>query len=120
MWHFQPPPGPNTLTCDAAGVGTPDVVFRLGGTLSNDFASHRFERAVEEEWWNRVVRRIHLDLRAMRAIDLEGVAVLVRLFREAGRRGKSLTIEGSSGSVRRRLQTTGVLRIMEPPAATES
>jgi len=115
MWRFQPPPGPNTLTCEAAGRGTPDVVFRLEGMLSSDLASHRFERAVESQGWSKVVRRIHLDLRAMRAIDLEGVAVLVRLFREAGRRGKSLTVEGASGAVRRRLQTTGLLRIMEPP-----
>ncbi len=120
MWHFRPPPGPNTLSFETTGGGAPDVVFRLEGTLSNDGASHRFERAVEAQWWNRVVRRIHIDLRTVRAIDLEGVAVLVRLFREAGRRGKAFTVEGSSGPARRRLLTTGVLRIMEPPAATAS
>jgi anti-anti-sigma factor len=120
MWHFKPPPGPDTLVCHAAGGGTSDVVFRLEGTLSRDGASLRFERAVESQWWNQVVRRIHLDLRAVRAIDLEGVAVLVRLFRDARRRGKSLTVEGASGAARRRLQTTGILRIMEPPAAAAS
>jgi anti-anti-sigma regulatory factor len=116
MWHFQPPPGPDNLSCETTGGGTPDVVFRLNGMLSFDWSSIRFERAVEAQWRDRVVRRIHLDLRKLGAIDLDGIAVLVRLFRGTGRRGKSLTVEGSSGVVRRRLVTAGVLRRMESPA----
>jgi ABC-type transporter Mla MlaB component len=96
------------------------VVFRLEGTLSSDWASRRFERAVEAQWWSLAARRIHHDVHALRAVDLEGVAVLMRLFREAGRRGRSLTVEGSSGTVRGRLDTTGVLGMLEPPQATAS
>ena len=62
------------------------------------------------------MRRIRLDLRDLGSIDLEGVAVLVELFRESERRGKTFTVERARGAVRDKLLTTGVLRIMGPRA----
>jgi anti-anti-sigma factor len=92
-----------------------DVVVHLRGELSLDSASRRVERDVEEHYVNDGVRRIHIDLEDLEAIDLEGVAVLVHLYRESRRRGKVLTLEHARGAVRRRLLTTGILRIMEAP-----
>ena len=91
------------------------VVVHLHGELSRDPASRRVERALEEHYVDEGVRRIHLDLEDLETIDLEGVSVLVHLFRESARRGKALTLEHARGSVRDRLHTTGLLRIMEPP-----
>jgi anti-anti-sigma factor len=92
-----------------------DVVVHLRGELSQDPASLRVERALEEHYVDDGVRHIHLDLEDLESIDLEGVAVLLHLYRESRRRGKVLTVERANGAVRRRLATTGVLRIMAPP-----
>jgi len=117
MWMPRSTPADPGLTCHVAGRGTPDVMFRLSGTLSSDAASRRFEHAVDEQHDDRRVRRIHVDLRDLEGIDLEGVAVLVHAYRESERRGKALTVERATGMVRRRLHTTGILRIMEPPGS---
>ena len=105
---------PHALTCHAERGGDA-VVLRLAGTLTEDSSTRRVEREIEEQYVDDSVRRIRLDLQDVEAIDLEGVAVLIHLFRESQRRGKVLTVEHSEGAVRRRLLTTGVLRIMEPP-----
>ncbi|HEY7282739.1 MAG TPA: STAS domain-containing protein [Actinomycetota bacterium] len=120
MWHFQPPLGRPTLEFEVTGGGTADVAFRLEGTLAHDWASRRLERALEGELRDRRVLRIHLDMNGVEAIDLEGVAVLVRLFREAQHRNTTLTVDIASGPVRRRLVTTGVMRFLAPPTATAS
>jgi anti-anti-sigma factor len=104
----------NALTCRAERGGDA-VVLHLAGTLTEDPASRRVEREIERQYVDDGVRRIRLDMHDVEAIDLEGVAVLIHLFRESERRGKVLTVEHSEGAVRRRLLTTGVLRIMEPP-----
>src|SRR5262245_58588692 len=122
----MPPPGSTpelpSLTCHLAGRGTTDVLFRLEGRLSGDDASRRFERLVAEQCLDERVRRIHVEIHGLDAIDLEGIAVLVRVFRESERHGTPLSIERSAGAVRGRLVTTGVLRILERdgPTATAS
>jgi anti-anti-sigma factor len=103
------------LTYDVDQPDPDDVVVHLHGELSQDPASRRVERVLEEHYVNNGVRRIHIDLEDLEAIDLEGVAVLLHLYRESRRRGKVLTVERAQGAVRRRLATTGVLRIMAPP-----
>src|SRR3954464_307609 len=117
MWMPRATPPEQGLACHIGGRGTPDVLFRLSGTLSRDAASRRFEHAVEAQQGEHRVRRIHVDLGALESIDLEGVAVLVHAFQESQRRGKTLTVERASGTVRRRLPPTGILRIMEPPGS---
>jgi len=89
-------------------------VIHLHGELSRGPDSLRVERALEEHYADDGVQRIHVDLEELGGIDLEGVAVLVHLYRESARRGKVLTLEHARGPVRRRLLTTGVLRIMGP------
>jgi len=89
------------------------VVLRLSGELSGDRPSARVRQALDAQYVNDGVRRIRLDLRRLANIDLEGVGVLLQLFRESQRRGKALTVERARGSVRDRLRTTGVLRLLE-------
>src|SRR5689334_16584786 len=120
MWQPRGAFGEPSLTCRVLGEGSADVVLSLGGTLSGDAASRRLERSVEEQSGEPDVRRIHLDLRGLRSIDLEGIAVLVHAYRQSQGCGKSLTVEGAGGPVRRRLQTTGILRIMSPPGPAAS
>src|SRR3954471_16824140 len=117
MWPAHAGTDEASLTCRIADRGTGDVTLRLSGTLSGDASSRRFEREIEDRYVDDTVRRIRINLHDLEAIDLEGIAVLVHLFRESERRGKVLTVEGSEGPVRRRLLTTGILRIMEPPPA---
>ena len=118
MWQPRGAFAEPGLTWHVAGGGTPDVLLTLGGMLSGDDASLRFERSVERQAEISTVRRIHLDLHELEAIDLEGIAVLVHAYRESSRKGTALTLEGATGPVRRRLLTTGILRIMEPPGTT--
>jgi anti-anti-sigma factor len=115
MWHADEfRMGPSSLTYDVDHPEPDDVVIHLHGELSRDPDSLRVERALEEHYSDDGVRRIHVDLEELQGIDLEGVAVLVHLYRESTRRGKVLTLEHARGAVRRRLLTTGVLRIMGP------
>ena len=120
MWPFRTAIDDPSLTCQVIGGGSPDVVVRLGGSLSGDVRSRRLERSVEEQTALPRVRRIHVDLRNLASIDLEGVGVLARAYRESERHGRSLTVERASGPVRRRLLTTGILRIMSPPDSAAS
>ena len=105
------------LRCSVADRGPDDLTLLLTGALTRDTASERVERDIEQHYVDEGVLRVHLDLHDLEAIDLEGIAVLLHLFRASQRRGKVMTVERSEGTVRRRLLTTGVLRIMEPPAA---
>ena len=114
MWPARPASGEARLVCQVSDRGPHDVTLRLAGTLTRDPWSRRFEREIEDHYVDDGVRRIRIDVQDLEAIDLEGIGVLVHLFRESERRGKVLTVEGSDGPVRRRLLTTGVLRIMEP------
>ena len=116
VWHADAfAAGPRPLTYHVDHPEPDDVVVHLHGELSRNPASRRVERALEEHYVDDGVRRIHMDLNDLEAIDLEGVAVLVHLYRESQRRGKVFTLEHAHGAVRRRLDTTGVLRIMAPP-----
>ncbi len=117
MWTGRTTSGERVLTCRVSGRETSEVTLELAGTLTRDTATPRVERQISELYGDDDVRRIHLDIHDVEAIDLEGIAVLVHLFRESQRGGKVLTVEHSEGAVRRRLLTTGVLRIMETPAA---
>lgn len=102
------------LSCQVTDQGPDYVVLHLTGELSWDRPSLALERSLEEHYVKDGVTRIRLDLEDLEGIDLEGVAVLVELFREAQLRGKTLTVERARGSVRDKLRTTGVLRIMGP------
>jgi anti-anti-sigma factor len=113
VWPADEGLRPGTLLgCRVTDRGPDYVVVRLAGDLSADPPSPAVERVLEEQFVDDGVHRIRLDLRDLESIDLEGVAVLIALLRESDRRGKVLTVERARGSVRAKLQTTGVLRVM--------
>src|SRR5436190_19290880 len=85
------------LSCSVTDRGPGYVVVRLAGELSWDVPTMAVERALEQHYIDDGVRRIRLDLRDLGSIDLEGVAVLVELFRESERRGKTFTVERARG-----------------------
>jgi anti-anti-sigma factor len=88
------------------------VVLRLRGELLGDLPVQRLHDELEDHYVDDGVRVIKIDLSAVDRISLEGVAVLVDLWRESMRRGKSLVAKGATDLVREKLATTGVLRLL--------
>jgi anti-anti-sigma factor len=88
------------------------VVLRLRGELLDDLPAHLLHETLEEHYVDDGCRVIKVDLSGVERISLEGVAVLVDLWRESQRRGKSFQTENSRGAVREKLATTGVLRLL--------
>ena len=101
------------LECRVVDRGPDYVVVRLSGDLSSESPPARVERALEDEYVNAGVRFIRIDLEDVEWIDLEGIGVLIEMFRRSERRGKSMSVEHAHGSVRDKLRTTGVLRLLE-------
>lgn len=93
------------------------VVLHLRGELLGDLPVRRLHDALEAHYVDDGVRLIKVNLSEVDRISLEGVAVLVDLWRESRRRGKLFEVEQAQGGVREKLATTGVLRLLsgEPP-----
>jgi anti-anti-sigma factor len=85
------------------------VSLRLRGELAGDLTARQLERDLERHYVDDGVRVIRVDLREVGAISLEGVAVLVELWRASRRRGKEFVVEGAEGQVREKLKVTGLL-----------
>jgi len=92
------------------------VVLRLRGELLGDLPVRRLQDVLEEHYVDDGVRVIKVDLSQVDRISLEGVAVLVDLWRESLRRGKQFQAEQARGGVREKLATTGVLRLLSGDA----
>jgi anti-anti-sigma regulatory factor len=92
------------------------VVLRLRGELLGDLPVRRLHDALEEHYVDDGVRLIRVDLSKVDRVSLEGVAVLVDLWRESRRRGKQFKAERAQGGVREKLATTGVLRLLSGEA----
>lgn len=88
------------------------VVLRLRGELIGDLPVQRLHDRLEEHYVDDGVRLIKVDLSGVDRISLEGVAVLVDLWRESMHRGKTFVAEGATDYVREKLATTGVLRLL--------
>jgi anti-anti-sigma factor len=88
------------------------VVLRLRGELFGDLPVRQLHDALEEHYVDDGVRIIKVDMSEVSRISLEGVAVLVDLWRESNRRGKRFLAEQAKGVVREKLATTGVLRLL--------
>lgn len=88
------------------------VVLRLRGELLGDMPVRRLHDVLEEHYVDDGVRLIRVDLSEVERMSLEGVAVLVDLWRESQRRGKRLQVEQARAGVREKLATTGVLRLL--------
>lgn len=92
------------------------VLLRLRGELLEDAPVRQLHEALEDHYVNDGVRLIRIDLSGVRGISLEGVAVLVDLWRESQRRGKRFQVEDAQTPVREKLATTGVLRLLSGEA----
>jgi anti-anti-sigma factor len=88
------------------------VLLRLRGELLGDLPVQQLHDALEEHYVDDGVRFIRVDLSQVERVSLEGVAVLVDLWRESRRRGKQFRAEEARGVVREKLATTGVLRLL--------
>ena len=83
---------------------------RVRGSLVGDVPVTQLRGAVDHYCTDGGVNDIVVDVSDVDQIGLEGVAVLLLLWRDAGRHGKCLVIERPHGQVREKLETTGVLR----------
>jgi anti-anti-sigma regulatory factor len=88
------------------------VLLRLRGELLGDLPVRQLHDALEDHYVDDGVRVIRVDLSDVNRVSLEGVAVLVDLWKESHRRGKSFQAENARGVVREKLATTGVLRLL--------
>jgi anti-anti-sigma factor len=102
-----------TLTYRVVGQGLGRVRAALDGELTTSVWTERLRDYLEEHYVNDGVRVIEIGLEGVDLIDLEGVATLLTLAKEAERRGKQLVIRSPADRVRRRLQMLGVLELLE-------
>lgn len=91
------------------------VVLRLQGELLGEVPVWRLHDVLEDHYVDDGVRLIRVDLSEVNRVSLEGVAVLVDLWRESSRRGKRFQVERPRDAVRDKLATTGVLRLLLAP-----
>jgi anti-anti-sigma factor len=92
---------------------SPDsVVLGLDGEMVDEERLSDLTEALEEHYVNDGVEEIVLDLSGVTYISLEGLGVLIALWRETLDRGKRFAIVGAmSDQVQSKLRQTGVLRI---------
>ena len=88
------------------------VILRIRGELLGDLPVQRLHDALEDHYVDDGVRVIKADLSDVNRISLEGVAVLVDLWRESNRRHKRFQVENATPAVRDKLATTGVVRLL--------
>jgi len=66
------------------------------------------------------VRGVHVDLTAVSFLDSTIMSALVNAYLTAQEGGRSVTIGGATGMVRRSLDTAGLLRLLAPGADSTS
>jgi anti-anti-sigma factor len=95
------------------------VTLRLRGRMAADHVpdEEAFKRSLETHYVDDGVKEIRLDLSGLEEIDLEGIGVLIKLWKESAARGKRFVGQGARGQVREKLQITGMLGPLE---STES
>jgi anti-anti-sigma factor len=91
------------------------VTLLLRGELTGTETAEEFKRSLERHYVDDGVKVIRLDLSDLEVISLEGVGVLIELYRESQARGKRFVAEGAKGQVREKLRITGTLHPLEDP-----
>jgi anti-anti-sigma factor len=94
------------------------VTLHLRGRLNGERAVQEFQDALETHYVDDGVKEIRVDLSDLKEISLEGVAVLIELWRASARRGKRFIGQGAKGAVRDKLKMTGTLRPLEAGGPT--
>jgi anti-anti-sigma regulatory factor len=72
-----------------------------------------FKRSLETHYVDDGVKEIWVDFSDLEEISLEGIAVLIALWKESAARGKRFVGQGATGQVREKLQITGTLGPLE-------
>jgi len=88
--------------------GGEHVVVGLSGELTGHGWTDKLRRFLEERYVDDGVRRIHLDLENVTAVDEEGLATLKAIQRESEERQKELILEGTQGELRALLKEEGL------------
>ena len=89
-----------------------DVVVALHGELAYVDWTARLRTFLEEHYIADGVRRIRLDLSDVSMLDLEGLATLIVVWKEAGRNGKALLVEGLDGQPLEKTRQTGLFEML--------
>jgi anti-anti-sigma factor len=93
------------------------VTLRLRGEMAGERPVEEFKEALEEHYLDDGVKQIRVDLSQVEAMTLDGLGVLIMLWKESKARGKPLVIEGATGQVREKLELTGTLGPLESETA---
>src|SRR5437867_3692998 len=89
------------------------VVLALVGEMIGDFPIDRLHDALKDHYVDDGVRRINVDLGDVSFTTLEGIGMLVQLWRESQRRGKEFRVQRPQQQVAAKLQETGLLKLLE-------
>jgi anti-anti-sigma factor len=85
----------------------------LRGELSDDVPSDHLKKELEHHFIDDGIQALRVDLSEVNSVDLEGIGVLLALWREARDHHKRLVIDGASGQVRDKLAVTGLMALIE-------
>jgi len=96
-----------------------ELVIGLGGTISDDDVVDAIRQAVQGYPTARDIDRIVLEMSDVGVLDLQGVANLVGLWREARRYGKDFAIRGVRPQPTQKLIQTGVLELLTDTASDD-
>jgi anti-anti-sigma factor len=91
----------------------------LRGELTGDVPSVHLKKQLERHYVDDGVREIRVDLEGLTRISLEGIRILLDLWRESQQRGKRLVLQDAQGQVRSKLETTGLIPSLEAPGRPE-
>jgi anti-anti-sigma factor len=101
------------LTYEVVSHSGDEVIVALSGSLADDNWTQRLRDFLEEHYISDGVQTIRVDLAEVVRMDLEGVATLVILSKEAARHGKRFVVGGVRGQPAEKLEQTGTLRYLE-------
>jgi anti-anti-sigma factor len=92
------------------------VVIEMRGELLDDASIDRVRESLEDHYVDDGVRLIRVDLSEVTYITLEGIQMLIGLWRESRERGKQFRAENARGQVSERLRIAGITRLLDPEA----
>jgi anti-anti-sigma factor len=92
------------------------VVIEMRGELLDDASIDRVRESLEDHYVDDGVRLIRIDLSDVTYITLEGIQMLIGLWRESRERGKEFRAENAQGQVSERLRIAGITRLLDPEA----
>lgn len=99
---------PRHVRADEARKGSTALVLVPEDALVDAVPQHEVLEAVSWHLDDPAVDSVVVDLSRIPALDLEGVATLVKLKRRGVAAGKRLMVDGLSEPARRKLELTGV------------